>query len=62
ACRQFTRYREACQDAADAYMREGVCLAKMGQVDTARERLTTCEEKATQPAQKDECRRLREHL
>jgi tetratricopeptide (TPR) repeat protein len=62
ACRQFTRYREACEDAADAHMREGVCLAKLGQVDAARERLTTCEAKATQPAQKDECRRLREHL
>jgi tetratricopeptide (TPR) repeat protein len=62
ACRQFTRYRESCEDAADAHMREGVCMAKLGQVDTARERFTTCEEKATQPGLKDECRRLREHL
>jgi tetratricopeptide (TPR) repeat protein len=63
ACRQFTRYREACEDAADAHMREGVCLAKLGQVDTAREHFTQCEEKAAQqPTLKDECRRLREHL
>jgi tetratricopeptide (TPR) repeat protein len=62
ACRQFTRYRESCEDAADAHMREGVCMAKLGQVDAARERFTTCEEKATVPGLKDECRRLREHL
>ncbi|MDY7230884.1 social motility TPR repeat lipoprotein Tgl [Hyalangium rubrum] len=62
ACRQFTRYREACPDVADAHMHEAVCLAKTGQVDAAREHFTTCETKATQPVLKDECRRLREHL
>jgi type IV pilus assembly protein PilF len=65
ACKQFGQYREKCPDVADAYMREGVCLAKLGQADTARERLQTCEAKADQPAQKplkDECQRLREHL
>lgn len=62
SCRQFTRYRETCPEAADAYMREGVCQAKLGQVDAARESLTTCENKASQPSLKDECRRLREHL
>ncbi len=62
ACQQFARYREACADIADAYMREGVCLAKLGQVEDARERLTRCVDKATQPALQDECRRLREHL
>ncbi|MBN1210411.1 MAG: social motility TPR repeat lipoprotein Tgl [Myxococcaceae bacterium] len=62
ACQSFTRYREQCPEVADAYMREGVCLAKQGQVETARERLGTCESKASQPALKDECRRLREHL
>lgn len=62
ACRQFTRYREACPDMAEAYMHEGVCQAKLGQVEAAREHLTTCEAKAAQPALKDECRRLREHL
>ncbi|HEX8706285.1 MAG TPA: social motility TPR repeat lipoprotein Tgl, partial [Myxococcaceae bacterium] len=62
SCRQFTRYRESCEDAADAHMHEGVCRAKLGQVDAARERFTTCEQKATKPALQDECRRLREHL
>jgi Tfp pilus assembly protein PilF len=65
ACKQFGQYRQQCPDVADAYMREGVCLAKMGQADTARERLQTCEAKADQPTQKplkDECQRLREQL
>jgi type IV pilus assembly protein PilF len=65
ACKQFAHYREQCSDVPDAYMREGVCLAKLGQADAARERLQTCEAKADQPSQKplkDECQRLREHL
>jgi type IV pilus assembly protein PilF len=62
ACRQFSRYREMCPEVADAYMREGVCQAKMGKADAARESFTSCENKAAQPALKDECRRLREHL
>ncbi len=62
SCKQFGNYREKCPDEADAHMREGVCLAKQGHVDTAKERLDTCQSKATQPALKDECRRLREQL
>lgn len=62
SCRQFTRYREACEESADAHMREGVCRAKLGEVEPARERFTSCEQKATNPALQDECRRLREHL
>ncbi|WP_224248673.1 social motility TPR repeat lipoprotein Tgl [Hyalangium gracile] len=62
ACTQFGHYREQCPDVADAYLREGVCLAKKGESDTAKQRLETCESKATQPALKEECRRLREQL
>jgi tetratricopeptide (TPR) repeat protein len=62
ACTQFGYYREKCPNEADAYMREGVCLAKQGQVDAAKERLGTCESKASQQGLKEECRRLREHL
>lgn len=62
ACRQFSRYRETCPDVADAYLREGVCQAKLGQLDAARESFTTCEAKAVQVTLKDECRTLREHL
>jgi type IV pilus assembly protein PilF len=58
SCRYFGRYREACPEEADAYMREGACLAKQGKVDDARERFTTCEAKAKTEAMKDDCRRL----
>ncbi|NMO16840.1 social motility TPR repeat lipoprotein Tgl [Pyxidicoccus fallax] len=64
ACRQFTRYRENCTDVADAYLREGVCQAKRGQVDAAKEAFTQCEAKAkpVEHALKDDCRRLLEKL
>ncbi|MFL5344809.1 MAG: social motility TPR repeat lipoprotein Tgl [Hyalangium sp.] len=62
ACKAFGHYREKCPDVADAYLREGVCLAKQGQGDTAKERLETCETKASESALKEECHRLREHL
>jgi tetratricopeptide (TPR) repeat protein len=62
ACKQFSRYREQCPEVADAYLREGVCLAKQGQVEAAKAKLETCESKAAQPALKEECHRLREHL
>lgn len=62
ACKAFGQYREKCPEVADAYLREGVCLAKQGQADTAKERLETCETKASEPSLKEECHRLREHL
>jgi type IV pilus assembly protein PilF len=62
ACKEFSHYREQCPEVADAYLREGVCLAKLGQGDTAKERFETCESKASQKALKEECQRLREHL
>jgi tetratricopeptide (TPR) repeat protein len=62
ACTQFTHYREQCPEVADAYLREGACLAKQGHADTAKERFDTCVAKAAQPALKEECKRLREHL
>lgn len=62
ACTQFSHYREQCPEVADAYLREGVCLAKKGEADAAKERFETCVTKATQAAVKEECQRLREHL
>lgn len=64
ACRQFTRYRESCPDVADAYMREGVCQAKRGQVDAAKAAFAACETKAKSAEHqlKDDCRRLLEKL
>jgi Tfp pilus assembly protein PilF len=64
ACRQFSRYRENCPDVADAYMREGVCQAKRGEVDAAKAAFGQCEAKAKPAEQvlKDDCRRLLEKL
>lgn len=64
ACRQFSRYRESCPEMAEAYMREGVCQAKLGQVDAAKQAFTACEAKAKASEQvlKDDCHRLLEHL
>jgi type IV pilus assembly protein PilF len=62
ALRQFTRYREACPDVADAYLREGLVQAKLGQAAAARESFSLCEEKATGVDLKDKCRSLAEKL
>lgn len=62
ACRQFGRYREACPDTADAYKREGVCLAKLGQAEEAKQRLGECVQKATAATMQDDCKRLAEAL
>ena len=62
ACRQFARYRENCPEAADAYLREGVCLAKVGQKAEALERFKTCEQKAEASSTRDDCRLYRERL
>jgi tetratricopeptide (TPR) repeat protein len=62
ACRSFGRYREACPDVADAYLREGACQVKLGKVEEARQNFTVCEAKAKSQALKDDCRRLLEAL
>jgi type IV pilus assembly protein PilF len=64
ACRQFSRYREKCPNIAEAYHREGVCQAKMGNADAAKQSFAGCEAKAQAGEQvlKDECRQLLEHL
>jgi tetratricopeptide (TPR) repeat protein len=62
ACRSFGRYREACPDVADAYLREGACQVKMGKMEDARQSFTVCEAKAKTQALKDDCRRLLEAL
>ena len=62
ACVQFGRYREACPEHADTYLREGVCQAKTGQTEAAKASFALCEEKASARAMKDDCRKLRERL
>jgi type IV pilus assembly protein PilF len=62
ACRQFGSYREHCPEVAEAYYREGACLAKLGQRDAARQQLNTCQSKSTNEGLKSECRKLMEQL
>ncbi len=62
ACRQFGGYREHCPEVADAYYREGSCLAKLGQLEAARQDLKTCQAKSPNEGLKSECRRLMEQL
>lgn len=62
ACRQFGRYRENCPEVAEAYLREGTCLAKLGRREEALDRLKSCEEKSSAPMMKDECHLYRERL
>ncbi|MHB8876089.1 MAG: social motility TPR repeat lipoprotein Tgl [Myxococcaceae bacterium] len=62
ACKQFTRYREGCPDAADAYFREGVCLSKQGEGAAAKTSFEGCVKTAKGEDLKDDCRRLAEKL
>jgi type IV pilus assembly protein PilF len=62
ACREFGKYREHCPEVADAYYREGICLAKLGKPGEAKERFLTCQSKATADQLRDDCRQLGEKL
>lgn len=61
ACRAFGQYREMCPEMADAYFREGVCTAKLGNVDQAKTAFAGCTQRA-QGELKDDCERLLEQL
>ena len=62
ACRQFGNYAQTCPDLADAHYRAGVCLAKLGKGEDAKKSFEACQAKSGNPAVKDDCRRLAEHL
>jgi Tfp pilus assembly protein PilF len=62
ACRAFGKYKESCPDAADAYQREGVCLAKQGKKDEALKDFDTCLAKAKVDTIKDQCKTLKGQL
>lgn len=62
ACRQYARFRETCPEAADAWRREGVCQARSGQVDEARNSFAQCEARAQAGELKDTCRQLGDQL
>jgi len=62
ACRAFGKFRELCPDVADAYLREGVCLAKKGDLAGAHKSLQGCLEKSRLESERDGCKRLKEGL
>lgn len=62
ACEQFGRFREQCPDAAEAYYREALCVAKLGKADDAKMLFAQCEAKAPVGDLKDNCHRLGEQL
>jgi Tfp pilus assembly protein PilF len=62
ACQEFGKYRDSCPEAADAYYREGICLAKLGKTEPARSRFVSCQEKTSNENLKGECRTLAEQL
>lgn len=63
ACKSYGQYREACPDVADAYYREGVCVAKQGETARAREAFAVCQTKAgNNGSLRDDCKRLGDAL
>jgi Tfp pilus assembly protein PilF len=62
SCRFIGKYRDACPEEGDAYYREGVCLARAGKGNEARDRFKTCEAKTHNEALKEDCARLRKQL
>lgn len=62
ACGEYQKYKEACSDRADAYYRQGLCQAKLGNVDAARENLAGCQSRATDASLKQDCASLLEKL
>ena len=65
SCKAFTKYRESCPEAPDAYRREGVCLAKANNTEGASKDFTACVEKAAKANNdelRDQCGKLKEQL
>jgi tetratricopeptide (TPR) repeat protein len=62
ACKAYGKFRELCPDVADAYLREGVCLAKKGDLAGAHKLLQGCMEKSTVDTEREDCRKLKEGL
>jgi tetratricopeptide (TPR) repeat protein len=62
ACKAYGKFRELCPDVADAYLREGVCLAKKGDLAGAHKSLQGCVEKSTVDTEREDCRKLKDGL
>lgn len=60
SCKQYSRYREACPEAADGYHRTGLCQMRSGKKEEAQKSFATCVEKSTNLDLKDLCLKLRE--
>ncbi len=60
ACHDYAKYRDSCPDLSDAFMREAVCLSKMGQIEPAKKAFDGCIAKAD--SNKDDCQRLKDAL
>ncbi len=58
ACRNYGKYRESCPEMGDSYLREGVCLSKMGQTEPAKKAFEACI--AKDDVSKDDCLRLKD--
>jgi len=60
SCKQYTRYRDACPDAADGYQKVGQCLLRAGKKEEAVKSFAVCVEKSTNLDLKDSCLKLKE--
>lgn len=62
ACTQFAHYKDKCPEVADAYYQEGVCAAKQGDNELARQDFAACQAKSQNETMKDDCKRLLSQL
>jgi Tfp pilus assembly protein PilF len=62
ACKAFGKFREQCPEVAEAYLHEGVCLAKKGDLSGAHKSFQGCLDKSTNENERDECKRLKDGL
>lgn len=60
SCKQYSRYREACPEAPDAYHRTGLCQLRAGKKEDALKSFGACVEKSTNLDLKDLCLKLKE--
>lgn len=60
SCKHYSRYQDACPQAADAYQRVGLCQLRAGKRDEALKSFETCIEKSTNLDLKDLCLKLKE--
>jgi hypothetical protein len=62
ACKAYGKFRELCPDVGEAYLREGVCLAKKGDIAGAAKSLQGCMDHSKVDNERDDCKRLKDGL